>query len=820
MKIDFHVHSKRSTRPSQWFLKKIGCPESFTEPLQIYRIAKQKGMSWVTITDHNAIDGALEIAHFPDAFVSEEITTYFPEDRCKLHVLALDITEAQHKEIQKCRENVFDLTACLHGEGIFHILAHPLYAVNDRLTRAHFEQLLLLFKNFELNGARNPRENLCLRSILSVLTAADIDRLADRHQIRPLFDRPWEKRLFGGSDDHSALNVACAYTVIEGADHPAAFFRNPDACRIDVSASHASPLTLARNLYSIAYQYYRNKFGLDRYADKDVLLRFLDHALLTDLPEEKSGLLSKLHFFWRCRKAKNARKPASDSLNDLLRHEIHRLIRGNPDLLSQAPAADASPEDRDRQWFEFVDQVSNRVLAQFADHLLDHLSGANVFNIFHTIGSAGGCYTLLAPYFVGFSQFMKDRSFSAALVREFDGDAGRPNAPDPASEINIAHFTDTFYEDNDVAHALQQYIRTALKNRKQLTMITCGPDAHPGQTGMAVFKPIGVYQFAEYPDQKLFYPPLLEMLNYCYSRGFTHIHAATPGPIGLAALAIARILKLPLSGACHAAIPQYAQMLTEDEAVADLAWKYIVWFYNQLDMVYAPSRSARDDLIRKGIAPEKIKVMPQGTDLKTFHPRHGNGFYRRRFNLTLQVKLLYVGRASREKNLHILAGAFRRLVRAAENVSLIIVGDGPYLEEMKREVADLPCYFTGHIEGSALSEAYASADIFVYPSAADTFGHAVLEAQASGLPAIVTDQGGPRENILLGKTGLVAVAGDEASLFDAMLRLTKDGDMRRRMGLAARRRMESRSFETAFIRTWQMYQDPIISQRAELAEAG
>ncbi|MGD8411331.1 MAG: hypothetical protein PVF25_14255, partial [Desulfobacterales bacterium] len=76
MRADLHVHSKYSQRPSQWFLQKIGCPESFTEPLDLYRIARNRGMTLVTITDHNRIDGALEISHLPGTFLSEEVTSY------------------------------------------------------------------------------------------------------------------------------------------------------------------------------------------------------------------------------------------------------------------------------------------------------------------------------------------------------------------------------------------------------------------------------------------------------------------------------------------------------------------------------------------------------------------------------------------------------------------------------------------------------------------------------------------------------------------------------------------------------------------------
>lgn len=123
MKIDIHVHSRHSTRPSQWFLQKLGCPESFTGPKRLYDIAKARGMDMVTITDHNTISGALEIAHLPDAFVSEEITTYFPEDGCKAHVLALDITEEHHREFQKLRDNIHDLVPYLRQQGITHVLA-------------------------------------------------------------------------------------------------------------------------------------------------------------------------------------------------------------------------------------------------------------------------------------------------------------------------------------------------------------------------------------------------------------------------------------------------------------------------------------------------------------------------------------------------------------------------------------------------------------------------------------------------------------------------------------------------------------------------
>lgn len=802
MRIDIHVHSKFSKRPSQWILKKIGCPECFTEPLKIYQIAKNQGMSHVTISDHNTIDGALEIAHLPHTFVSEEITTYFPDVGCKVHVLALNITEAQHTDIQKVRTNIFDLARYLREQDILNIVAHPLYAINDRLTMDHFEQMLLLFQNFELNGARNHRENKCLENVIRTLTADRMASLSDAHDLAPLYEKPWQKRLWGGSDDHSSLNITRTHTRIKGLDNPEKLRQSAEIAT-KVASEPATALTMGHNLYGIAYQFYRTKFNMGRYADKDVLMRFLDHNLRTD-PNRSSGLLAKLYMMWRYQKQKRIKTPVSDSLMALLRHETRRMIQDDPTFFNVS----AEPADfkvQEEKWFEFVNRASNQVMLHFGNHLLDHFSGADVFNIFHTIGSAGGLYTMLAPYFVAYVQFAKDRIFSNAVADRFAPAADRPRGNEN-DKGNLAHFTDTFYEINGVALTLQQHVKLALKNNKNYTMVTCHQDHHDqSEPGVMNFRPIGTYELPEYPEQKIFYPPLLEMLHYCSEMGFNHIHTATPGPIGLAALAIAKILRLPISGTYHTSIPQYAQILTGDAVIEDLAWKYVLWYYDQLDIIYVPSQSTGDELIQKGIKSEKIKTYPRGIDVEQFTPRKRNGIMAKRFDIRSGITLIYVGRVSKEKNLHLLADAFRELVDMKNNAHLVIVGDGPYLGEMRNTLQGLPCHFAGYVKGEDLSSMYASADLFVFPSTTDTFGNVVLEAQASGLPVIVTDQGGPCENMIDKQTGLVVPGDDGRALLSAMKRLADHPARIKSMGTAARQYVEERSFENAFLQTWNMY---------------
>lgn len=439
MKIDLHVHSKFSTRPSQWVLKKIGCPESFTDPFSFREIALKRGMTMVTLTDHNTIEGVLKIAHLPDVFISEEVTTYFPEDGCKIHVLVFDINERQHEDIQKARSSVFDLVKYLKTERIVHVVAHPLYSTNDRMNVKHFEQLLLLFKNFELNGARDGSQNRILKNILADLSPRDIERLSHNHGIEPDFKEPWKKNLTGGSDDHSSLNIARRYTEVAGAQTLHEFLEGICTGQGSSEGCEATPLTMSYNLYSIAYQFYREKFGLNRYIQKDLFMRFLDSFLSHHHPNR--GFRSRIYFFINAhRQPKSLRGTAG--IKQLLRHETRKLLLSDPDLLSIAKMGNGKNTDLDEKWFDFVHRISNKTLLHFLDRFMDHLSGANIFDIFSSLGSAGALYSLLAPYFLSFSLFTKDRELASEIERHFVQKRVRPLKNQ--SIMNVAHFTDTY----------------------------------------------------------------------------------------------------------------------------------------------------------------------------------------------------------------------------------------------------------------------------------------------------------------------------------------------------------------------------------------
>jgi hypothetical protein len=550
-------------------------------------------MTLVTITDHNKIEGALEIGHLAGVFLSEEVTSYFPEDGCKIHVLVYDITEAQHVEIQKLRANIFDLVSYLKQAAIPCAAAHPLYAVNDRLTPDHVEKLLLLFKIFELNGDSHPLSNRCLEEIIGGLTREKIDRLANKHDIAPLWSEPWSKYLIGGSDDHSSLNIARNFTRVPSAGSVAEFLDGINKGQAAVVQRPSSPQNLAHNLYSIAYQFYRHKLNLGQQVPHDFLLRYVDRCLRC-AGEEEAGLLSRLHLLWQYPRLRKIKGSIPGPLVDLLKKESSRLIQEEPDLFILPRKGERISQRVEDRWFQFINKMSNRILLGFANHLMDHFSGANLFSIFHTIGSAGGLCTLLAPYFIGFAHHNAQRELARAVMGRQIHSTG--------CELNTscAVFADSLKEARGAG-----FFSTEASALAGFVVLTCDGEQRPG---VQSFAPIGVYEFSELPGQRLIYPPVLEMLDYCFTKDIRRLHLVGAGPTGLAGLFIGRLLKLPVEATHTDALARLARVVTRDRFIEELAWKYLAWFYNQMQAVHVPSREALWDLEDRGVAPDKLRV--------------------------------------------------------------------------------------------------------------------------------------------------------------------------------------------------------------------
>ncbi|WP_211334817.1 glycosyltransferase family 4 protein [Desulfosoma caldarium] len=454
-------------------------------------------------------------------------------------------------------------------------------------------------------------------------------------------------------------------------------------------------------------------------------------------------------------------------------------------------------------WYRFVGQVADSLLVHLVDRAARSLRSGNLFDTFGSLGSAAALYGLLAPYFVAYSHFTKDKALAKEIARRHNLSM---HGETREGIFSVAHFLDTVRDVNGVAKTLLQQLQTARDLGHQLTLFTSEESDDGLPDGVINFRPVGRYQLPEYPELSLSLPPFLQILATCYEQSFTQIHSATPGPMGLAALATARILSLPIAATYHTAFPQYVKRLTGDEGLEAATWRYIIWYYNQMDQIYVPSAATGQELIDHGVSREKIRTYPRGVDTEFFHPGLASERFRLPHGLNGKTAALYVGRISKEKDLDLLCQAYKRLPKTHPDTALVVVDDGPYREEMERTLEGTPAVFTGYLSGKELAEAYASCDFFVFPSTTDTFGNVVLEAQASGLPVVLSDQGGPQENVMEGETGLIFRGSVEESLLQVLVWMSSRPEKRREMGRKARAFVEKRSFQKAFLTMRQMYE--------------
>ena len=784
MKADLHVHSKHSDRPTEWFLRRIGAPECFTEPAEVYRICREKGMDYVTISDHNCIAGALEIAHLPGTFISAELTTYFPEDGCKVHCLVQDITEKQFADMQGIRQNIYDLRKYMADEAIMHVIAHPLFRVNDVLTVDHVEKLLLMFDRFEaINGARHPRAGDLTVALFSMLTQDRIMAMADRHGIQPSGDEAWVKQFTGGSDDHSGIYAASAYTVTPPAESVGEFLDHLRAGRHEARGTSGTSLRLAHSLYQIAYQYYRSRV-MKPGAGSSVLGELFKRLLSGyEEPEKSSGPVRT----WAERVVKKYRVRKLSPGERLLVESFSRL-RGKP---SPEGVQAGRRVGGDVESFATASRISHELGYAFLKQFLGHVEEGRVVDGFQTLASLGTVMLGVAPYFTAFGVQHKDERFLQEAAVRLGGSQVRPERSNRRAWV-----TDTFSDVNGVSHTIRMLTGKARERGWPMTIMTSMESAPDTGIETINFPPLGTFSLPEYDSQKLAFPPFLDVIETLERGNYREVIISTPGPMGVTALAAARLLGLRAVGIYHTDFPKYVKCLTQDEVLEQMATGYMQWFYGKMDRILVPSEFYRKHLGDNGFDKAKINVLPRGVDLARFNPAKRDEDFWKPYGLNGNLKLLYVGRVSKEKNVKTMIDAFQNARTTTPNLDLVVVGDGPELASFRKQQGENIC-FTGFLQGEELATAYASADLFLFPSASDTFGNVVLEAHASGLPAIVSTLGGPAEIIARNGSGLVVDVRTPAPLCAGIRELVWDEKKRGDMGRNALKTAHEMSWDRA-----------------------
>ncbi len=736
-KADLHVHSKYSEHPSEWFLQRLGAMESYTEPEYIYRTAMARGMDFVTITDHNRIDGALRLQQqYPhNTFVSMETTTYFPEDECKIHILVYGITEQQFNDIDSIRSDIYTLRDYIRDNDIAYSVAHATYSINAKLTIDHLEKLILLFDVFEgINGARDYLFNNNWMLILKNLTPQHIARLRLKHDIEPMSDDPWIKGFTGGSDDHAGLFIG--KTCTEARARTVKDLLHQLRSKQTLAAGrHNDYKCLAFAIYKIAWDFANQK--------KDSATNSFAH-LLTENIFGVSQFNLKKEIRFETMKTR-ARKNRIGELMIEATDEIRKL----------------DPSNIDRRFeivFEKISDIADEFFFRIFSSVQQDIRGGDITSLVMNLSSSLPGLFLSLP----FLSAQKHMHHNRGMIRDLKADMGIK--PGPGSR-KILWFTDTVSDLNGVSETIREISWLSYNKNRDVRIVLA--DAEPAGDGQLPPNAIRIptfhsFKLPAYEECELHLPSILRTIEQIYREQPSEIIVSTPGPVGVLGLVCARLLNIKCTGIYHTDFTSQINDIVGDAFLTAMVERATRRFYSLMDTIKVPTAECRSLLVERGFDNGKLEMLTKGLNADIFCPvKDARTTTTKKYGLKKGPTLIYAGRVSKDKNLDFLGEIYRVLQQTHPDLNLIIAGDGPYLEQLKPAMQDCErVIFTGRLRREDLPPVYSAADLFVFPSTTDTFGMAVMEAQACGLPAVVSDSGGPQEIIEAGQTGLIARSTD------------------------------------------------------------
>jgi glycosyltransferase involved in cell wall biosynthesis len=309
-----------------------------------------------------------------------------------------------------------------------------------------------------------------------------------------------------------------------------------------------------------------------------------------------------------------------------------------------------------------------------------------------------------------------------------------------------------------------------------------------------------------YPDVQWAFPRLRDIVEDVGRFRPDVVHVATEFALGLVGLKAARQLKIPVVASAHTDYDKYAARYGVDWALR-LGWHYLRWFYGQAYRVLCPSRIYEEHLHVRGVA--HTGIWSRGVDPEEFHPRFRSDSYRAALGLGPDDLLVtYIGRIAREKNLKHLMAAWKALRAERGSAQLALVGRGP-LEESIRKRRIPGVHVLGLMHERMLAEAYASADLFVFPSTTETFGNSLLEAMGSGLPCLAANAAGVLEFARHGDNAWLVPPNSTSALTQGLRRLMHDPSLRRRLAEGGLATAEERGWD-------QVYEDLLEDYRAAI----
>jgi glycosyltransferase involved in cell wall biosynthesis/predicted metal-dependent phosphoesterase TrpH len=762
-----HCHSTASQLSRLGVQRSLGLPECATPPEEVYELARRRGMDFVTITDHDTIDGCLELADRPDCFVSEELTARFAGEPQAVHVLCYGITPGDHEWLQANAGDVEACAAYLEENEIACALAHPFYSVDAPLTPRHRRRLAELFGVWEVrNGSR----------------AAELNMPA------AIYTETHGGTGIGGSDDHAGVDIGRTFTEAPAAATPEEFLQYLRAGRAEAGGEQGSAAKWAHAAMALATR----ALALDGESRSAVPSRdyveegnggaddgrALDPAAVLKIAQRVIGEGA-------AREGRVATDIGPDDARALLESWLRSIdldLRGR-DLLAYLQADDFSHADLYRR----ARRTHERRLRIAA---ADGVAAASRGDVAAAFGGLFDAIVPAVPYIPA----------TAFLGAEKAKLAGRPG-----ERPRVALIADGIGATHGVTATIEKIRELGVPG---FEVEVVGTDAGVDRRLPAVAE----LEIPFYAGMSVGVPGLPGLVETLAEGRYDAVHVTAPGPAGVVATLLNRIAGVPLIASYHTELAAYAGLRSGDDGLEVMATAALGAFYGAPSLVLSPSPAADRSLLALGIDGSRLGRWERGVDVDRFDPGKAA-----RQDYPGEVKVLYAGRLTREKGVDLLAESFLRARAADPRLHLLLAGGGPEEAELRERLGE-HATFLGWLEGEDLARAYASADIFLFCSTTDTYGQVVLEAGASGLPVVAVAEGGPAALVENRHTGMLC-RPDADHIAGTVLQLAASPLLRRHLGSCAVRAARERSWGQAMEQLAEGYRRALAVAQAGAGQA-
>jgi glycosyltransferase involved in cell wall biosynthesis/predicted metal-dependent phosphoesterase TrpH len=557
-RVDMHCHSTASQLSRLGVQRSLGLPECATPPQEVYELAKRRGMAFVTITDHDTIDGCLELADRADCFVSEELTAHFAGEPQAVHVLCYGITLGDHEWLQAHAGDVEACAAYLQDHEVACALAHPFYNVAAPLTPHHRRRLAELFPVWEVrNGSRASELNM--PAVVYVETHGSTG--------------------IGGSDDHAGVDIGRTWTEVPSASTPEEFLdgiRRGDAAAGGEQGSAAKWAHAAMALATRALAPDEEEVG-DTAPDPETVLKIAQRVVGQGSARE--GAIA----------ADIGPEDARALLDSWLR-SIGIELRGR-ELIEYLQAEGFSHADLYRR----ARRVHDRRLRVAIGEGTEAIARGEV------APAVGGLFAALLPAI----PYAPATVFLGAEKAKLAGRSGeRPRVALIADGIEAMH---------GVTHTIEQ-IRERGVPGFEVEVVGTDPGVDrrlPAATSL---------QVPFYAGMTLGVPGLPDLAETLAEGRYDLVHVTAPGPAGVAASLLSRVSGTPLLASYHTELATYAGLRSGDGSLEAVSTAALAAFYTAPSRVLSPSPAADRSLLGLGAEEGRIGRWERGVDTDRFAP--------------------------------------------------------------------------------------------------------------------------------------------------------------------------------------------------------